>query len=106
MISLLEFLRQGCNQFELQLEEKYVAKLKGGIFLSSFARIVGIGAPNGILIFCNSETVWPHRKLLVEENFAFSVLSDHFEDENFDPDSFKEMISDWGYVASAFKQSD
>ncbi len=98
MISLLEFLRQGCNQFRLELEEKYVAKLKGGILLPSVARIVGIGGPNGTLIFSNSQTVWPHRKLLDEENFAFSVLSDNFLDERFDPDSFKEMISDWGWI--------
>ncbi len=95
---LVDCLRQRCNQFGLRFEENYVAKLPGGILLPSIGRIEGIGAKNGMLIFCNSRTVWAHRKLLAEANFGFSVLSDPIASNEFDAEAFKEMIIDWGWV--------
>jgi len=95
---LVDCLGQGCNQFRLGFEENYVAKLPGGVLLPSVGRIVGLGAKNGMLIFNNSRSVWAHRKLLAEADFGFSVLSDPIGDNEFDPESFKEMIIDWGWI--------
>ena len=95
---LVDFLRQGCNQFGLTFEENYVAEISGRVLLPSVGRIEGLGARNGMLIFSNSRTVWAHRKLLAEADFGFSVLSDPIADNAFDPESFKEMIIDWGWV--------
>jgi hypothetical protein len=95
---LVDCLRQACNHFCLKFEENYVAKLPGGVLLSSVGRIEGLGAKNGMLIFSNSRTVWAHRKSLAEADFGFSVLSDPIAENEFDSDSFKEMIIDWGWT--------
>ena len=95
MSSQIEFLLRGCALHGLQIEKGYVVKLDGGILLPTVARIVGIGAPNGMLIFNNSAIYWPLREQLQEAGFGVSSWADGSRQGN--AEDFYEMICEWGY---------
>jgi hypothetical protein len=95
MSSQIELLLCGCALYGLKIEKGYVVKLDGEILLPTVARIVGIGAPNGMLVFNNQAIYWPLRKQLQEAGYG--VYSWAYGNRQGDAEDFYEMICDWGF---------
>jgi hypothetical protein len=97
MKRLTEWLRSACAELELRIELGYKITLPDMPELTAVARIHDLGAPNGMLIFSRYEHARKFAQKLLDSGFAFSILDEPSEHEQFDLQSFEEMFIDWGW---------
>lgn len=97
MGGLIPYLELGCRSFGLGIDLNYAVNLPNGVTVVSPVRITGVGLQKGVLVFTNSDTVWPLRQHIVEAGYGYTVLDDATSGYEFDSTSFREMIIDWGW---------
>lgn len=96
MLSLVSYLNRGCKEFGLNLQVNHSVAFSNGVTINSPVMIVGSGLGKGILVFTETNSVWPFRQQIIDDGYGYSVLEDDLS-YHFDPISFKEMIVDWGW---------
>jgi hypothetical protein len=96
--NLRKSLERSCAEVGLRLDLGFTVTCPDGHEIRSLARIRDIGDVNGMLIFTDFDEVSDHLKCLSASGYGYSVLSEPGDDEEFDLESVKEMLRDWGWV--------
>jgi len=96
-MTLEHWLTRACAGLGLRAEIGFIAELPNAAQVRSVARIVGLGAPNGMLIFRRFDTVRPYVSELDESGFGFAVLDEPRLADGVDLDAAREMFADWGW---------
>jgi len=99
LTKLESWLMQACAMSGLKVDIAFSA-LIGNQKIQSVARIQGLGAPNGMLIFRSYDEVRSFRDDVMHARYGYSVLSEPAKGEEFDLRSFQEMFRDWGWSES------
>lgn len=71
--------------------------MRGAPNLAPVARLLDFGADNGMLIFVDGRDPLRFTEQLVDAGFGYSVLGEGSPTDEFDLESFKEMLIDWGW---------
>jgi hypothetical protein len=66
-----------------------------GVQVHFTALLPQFGAPRGMVVDSDSETIWQHRKELSAAGYGFSCVGCDDSQDNLDP--AREMLSDWGW---------
>src|SRR5258705_7972116 len=88
---------KACSHLGLTAEFDFKLKLKDGIKLFPVARILELGAPNGMLIFTSYDPIERFTEQIIDADYGFSILDEPRSDAEFDLESFREMFLDWGW---------
>jgi hypothetical protein len=97
MNRLAEWICRACNQLGLRVEPDFKVVLNGGREFPTIARIPNLGAHNGMLVFASYDDIVDYQNELVESGYAYAVLDEPRQDEDFELESFREMFLDWGW---------
>ncbi|MBU1359644.1 MAG: hypothetical protein KKC85_22015 [Gammaproteobacteria bacterium] len=97
MNRLTQSLQRACDLLGLEIEIGSEIGLASGRFVYPLARILRLGAPNGMLVFRRYADFAPFAEELVSKRYAYSTLDEPLDGETFDPESFVEMFQDWGW---------
>jgi hypothetical protein len=54
-----------------------------------------------MLVFGNYDEVKDHITEVDNDGFGYTVIGEPWPDETFDLESFKEMVTDWGWTGSS-----
>ena len=105
MATYSSWLVRACNELGLSADFGFVFIMSGGGELRPLARIIGLGAPNGMLLFSSvKELQRGISEEILKADYAYSVVDEPRHDEKFDLGSFKEMFSDWGWCGDTSKR--
>jgi len=97
-MSILEnWLWQACSALGLRLELGYQPVLPSGRALVAAARIEDLGAPNGMLLFRDTNELREFAEELASAGYGYSVLGEPALDEDFDLSEFEKLFRDWGW---------
>ncbi len=97
MTTLEIWLVQACQASNLQVDLGFLAAIGDRKTIQSVARIRGLGAVNGMLIFRHYDEVRSCLNDVRQAGYGFSVLDEPRDDEAFDLQSYQEMFRDWGW---------
>ena len=97
MTNLAKQLSQACSTLGLQAEFGFTLSLGEGAEIRAVARILDLGAPNGMLVVNSYDEIKNYSKRLIEAGYGYSVLSEPIRDEKVDLKSLQEMFIEWGW---------
>ena len=98
MTMLENSLMRACQASGLHVDLGFVAAIGDRKTIQSVARIRGVGAENGMLIFRQYDEVRSCLSEVKQAGYGFAVLDEPRDDEAFDLQSFQEMFRDWGWL--------
>jgi hypothetical protein len=98
MTGLQTVLSRVCNELGLDIDYDTVVKLDDRSSIKAVGHFPQLGAPNGMLIFCDINDFWPHHKAIRAAQYGFSVLEERQPDCEIDIISFKNIFSEWGWT--------
>lgn len=94
---LRERLQRASDELGLRIEFDPRPSVPGVPNLTPVARLPDFGADNGMLIFADGRDLLNFNEQLLDAGFGFSVLGEGSATQEFDLESFKEMLIDWGW---------
>lgn len=108
MVTYANWLFRACNELGLSVDFGYVLRVGDeGRELHPLARVIGLGAPNGMLLFSSAmELQGGVSEEILHADYGYSVVDEPRPDEQFDLESFQEMFSDWGWCGDKSKRPD
>lgn len=99
MSKLADWLLKASKELGLFAEADFSLAVAGGAALKSIVRIPNVGAQNGMLIFPFHKDIQGLERELVAAGYAYSVMDEPRDAEEFDLESFREMFVDWGWAS-------
>ena len=105
MTKCKNWLLRACTELGLSIELDFAFPLSDGRKLKVLARIVGLGASNGMLLVSTAKVLEGGvSEEILRADYGYSVIDEPRPDEEFDLDSFRDMFVDWGWCGEPSKQ--
>ena len=101
MTLLNEWFERACGELGVRVEFGFKPSVPDAPDLRPVLRIPDFGAANGMLIFREYDDVRKWTQQLDRAGYGFSVLDEPLSREEFDLQSFKEMLIHWGWSGDA-----
>ena len=96
-----EWLQRAKNELGIRVEFDFKVSIPGAPNLMAISRLPDFGAPNGMLVFGQYDEIEHLTKQLLEAGYGFTVLGEPAPKQDFDLQSCKEMLIDWGWSGKA-----
>lgn len=90
-----EFLKKACEELGIKILINESIVLGSGSTINVDAHIVGIGPPQGMLVFSANKLSDEARKQLIDLGYGLSSFNEPSQNEDFDISSYIEMFSEW-----------
>lgn len=97
MNRLADWISQACDALGLNADIGFLLILSDGHKIPTVARIPGLGAANGMLVFCSYEQIRAYTDELLQMGYGYSILDEPLPNEKFDLASYRDMFTDWGW---------
>jgi hypothetical protein len=95
---------RACAELDLSVEFHVLIMFENERPLQALAKIATVGAAKGMLVFLSYETIRNSTEKLLDAGFGFTILDEPASEEEFDLESFKTMIRDWGWAGPPDKK--
>lgn len=96
-----EWLARVAEELGVRIAMGYVAVLSDGTRLPSQGLFPDFGGVFGTLVFDSADVIdAAARRELVAQGYAISTFSEPLQNEEFDVDSYAEMLSEWGWTSN------
>jgi hypothetical protein len=92
-----EYWKLAGNDLGIKIESPFKLFLKDGTFIEFDVLVKDFGAKLGMLITTDYKKIKNFKTELVEKGYGYSVLSEYAEGRIYNPESFKPLLSDWGW---------
>lgn len=106
MARLAQEIWRACGDLGLRVDLGFRLKLTGKREIEAVARIVDVGAPNGMIVFLSYDAVQSVKDKLLEAGYGFSVMDEPDAREAYDIESYKVLFRDWGWTGELGKKPD
>lgn len=106
MNRLTDWISQACDALGLYADIGFLLILSDGHEIPTVARILSVGAENGMLVFSSYDQVRAYADEILQMGYGYSVLDAPLPNEKFDLASFRDMFTDWGWSGEATLKPD
>jgi hypothetical protein len=101
MNKMQEWLARAAGDLGVRIVVGYTAQLSGQKHITAQALFPDFGNRLGTLVFCSDQIISrSDERELVNKGYAISAFSEPLPNEKFDLDSYREMLSDWGWTSN------
>ena len=107
MNRMQEWLARAAEELNVRVLVGYEVPLTDGGKLPSQALFPDFGSALGTLVFRSQDEVNAEaRRELIKRGFGMSTFSEPLPNEEFDIESYKEMLSEWGWASEERNRPD
>ena len=97
MATLHRRIELACKLLHLRVETEFILELTNSPPIQTVAKIEHLGAPNGMLVLSNFESIQGHVDLIEAAGYGFSVLDEPEPSDAFDLELYRDVFRDWGW---------
>lgn len=98
---LREYLLRAGDDLGITVIAPFALELKSGSELSAEALLPEFGAPNGTIVCRSPNSYMTVMDELKNEGYTCTSFDDPLPKEEYDLESYKEMLIDWGWTSKA-----
>ncbi|MCG6168924.1 hypothetical protein [Leptospira sanjuanensis] len=100
-MKLLQFWQSAAIKLKLEIEVPSSFSLPSGDKIDVAFIVKNFGAPKGMLIVTDYDSISEFTKQILEAGYGFSTLDEPSENQEYSDDGLKELLNDWGWSGPA-----